>query len=603
MTALTEPNTEIKPFLGVETSLGGRRWMLREADERLALALAQRLGVPEVLSRMLAARNVDPTEVKEFLSPSLRSSLPNPSLFKDMDQAAERLLRAIKAGEGIAVFGDYDVDGATSAALLYRFLDHLGAAPLLYVPDRVVEGYGPNAPALLGLQERGAAIVITVDCGVAAHTALQAAADAGLEVIVVDHHAAEAQLPPAAAVVNPNRLDETAGHGQLAAVGVTFLLVVALNRALRQAGWYKAQGLAEPDLLAWLDLVALGTVCDVVPLTGVNRALVSQGLKVMARRGNTGLAALSEVARIDRAPNSYHAGYLLGPRINAGGRVGQADLGVRLLTTGDPTKAASLAQRLDELNAERRAIEQTVLDAAIAQVEARREGVGSELPALLMVAGEGWHQGVIGIVAGRLKDRYHRPSLVIALEEGLGKGSARSLPGIDFGAQVLAARQAGLLLAGGGHAMAAGLSVKEEVLPALEIFLEERIGPLMAARDPRPCLTLDGAITPRAANAELCHLIEQVGPFGAGNSEPRFAIPAARVLRASVVGDAHVRCIIAGSEGTRLKAIAFRCLDSAWGQALLASAGRPLHLAGKLRRDDWAGAETVQFILDDAAHP
>ncbi len=587
-------------FLGVEKSLTGKRWEERLGDGRQALALSQQLGLPEIVGRVLAARGVAPEEAERFLNPTLRDYLPDPSTLQDMDRAARRLSRAVEGGEKIAVFGDYDVDGATSSAVLARFFAGLGVALEIYIPDRLAEGYGPNAPALKRLKGQGVDIVITVDCGITAYDALGEAAEAGLEVIVVDHHAAEPRLPPAAAVVNPNRLDDSSGHGQLAAVGVAFLLVVALNRALRDAGWYAKNDRREPDLMALLDLVALGTVCDVVPLTGLNRAFVAQGLKVMAARRNAGLVALSDVSRIDDKPGTYHAGFLLGPRVNAGGRVGEAPLGARLLTCDDAAEAAAIAARLDAYNAERKEIELQVLDQAIRQVEEAGVGEG-----LVVAASEGWHAGVIGIVASRLKDRYNKPALVVALENGVGKGSARSVPGVDLGAAVLAARQQGLLINGGGHPMAAGLTVAADSLADLTAFLDTRLARRLAEIDYRPSLGIDGALKPRGATLELLAELERCGPFGVGNTQPRFVLPAVRVAKASVVGDNHVRCFIGDASGAAgggsLKGIAFRSLESDLGPALLQTAGLPLHLAGRLQIDRWGGREGVQFIIEDAA--
>jgi single-stranded-DNA-specific exonuclease len=587
-------------FLGVERSLTGKRWEERLSDGRQALALSQQLGLPEVIGRVLAARGVELEEAERFLNPTLRDYLPDPSAFQDMDRAAQRLRNAIESGESIAVFGDYDVDGATAAAVLARFFAAIGVTLEIYIPDRLAEGYGPNAPALKRLKGRGVDLVVTVDCGITAFEALDEAAAAGLEVIVVDHHAAEPRLPVAAAVVNPNRLDDSSGHGQLAAVGVAFLLVVALNRALREAGWYARHNRAAPDLIQWLDLVALGTVCDVVPLTGLNRALVAQGLKVMAARRNAGLVALSDVSRIDDKPGTYHAGFLLGPRVNAGGRVGEAPLGARLLTCDDPGEAAAIAARLDGYNSERREIELLVLDQAIRQVEESGPGAG-----LVMAAAEGWHAGVIGIVASRLKDRFNKPALVVALEGGVGKGSARSVPGVDLGAAVIAARQEGLLVNGGGHPMAAGLTVAADCLAELTAFLDMRLARRLAEIDYRPSLGIDGALKPRGATLELLEQLERCGPFGVGNAQPRFALPAVRVAKASVVGDNHVRCFLGdsqgGSGGGSLKGIAFRALDSDLGPALLQTAGLPLHVAGRLQVDRWGGRESVQFIIEDAA--
>lgn len=581
------------PFLGVERSLTGRRWRPRPCDDRLALALAQRLGAPDLVGRVLAGRRIGIDECESFLSPRLRDCLPDPNCLRDMQAAAERIAYAVRAGEAIAVFGDYDVDGATSSALLHRFLAAVGAPPRIYIPDRIVEGYGPNTAALLRLQAEGVGLVVTVDCGTAAFEPLEAARAAGLDVVVIDHHVAEPALPPAVAVVNPNRLDETGGLGHLAAVGVTFLLLVAVNRELRRLGWYGPTR-PEPDLIQWLDLVALGTVCDVVPLTGLNRALVAQGLRVMARRANPGLAALIEVVGLKRRADAHALGFILGPRVNAGGRLAEADLGARLLSTSDAAEALDLARRLEACNAERRAVEAAVLEAALAQA------TDQDGP-LLFVVGEDWHPGVIGIVASRLTERFARPACVVSITDGIGKASGRSVPGVALGPAVIAARQAGLLLAGGGHAMAAGFTVAVDRMPALRAFLAERLAPAAAAVAAAPSLELDGALTPAAATPELARLLDRVGPFGSGNSEPRFAVPAARLIRADVVGENHVRLLLSASTGGRLKAIAFRCAATPLGQGLLRHGGMPLHVAGCLRLDSWNGAERVQLIVTDAA--
>jgi single-stranded-DNA-specific exonuclease len=583
--------------LGVERSICGRLWRERLDDWGLAAALAQSHGLPEIVARVLAARGVTAERVTDFLKPTLRALLPDPSQLKDMDLAAARLARAIEAGESVAVFGDYDVDGATSAALLQRFFKTAGRPLRLYIPDRMKEGYGPNAPALRRLKEEGVSLVVTVDCGITAYGPLADAAAIGLDVIVVDHHVAEPELPRAVAVVNPNRLDESGALRQLAAVGVTFLLLVAINRALRRAGWWSASR-PEPDLLEYLDLVALGTVCDVVPLTGLNRALVTQGLKVMARRGAVGLTALADAARLKERPGAYHCGFLLGPRVNAGGRVGDADLGVRLLTTDDPVEAAALAQRLDRLNEERRAIEAAMLEEAIGIVEAEAEPDAK----LAFVAREGWHAGVIGIVASRLKERYNRPALVAAIgEDGLAKGSGRSVPGIDLGSAILAARQSGLLVNGGGHVMAAGFTARAEDLPALKTFLAERMARQVAEGGLVPTLGIDGVLQPGGATVELTQLLERVGPFGSGNAEPRFVLPAVRVAKADPVGENHVRCIVMGTDGARLKGIAFRALGTPLGQALIQARGAAIHLAGHLRADTCQGRDETQLYIEDAA--
>ena len=586
--------------LEIAQSVSGRRWVFRAGDDRAGLMLAQRLGLPEVVGRMLAARGIGVDEAPHFLEPTLRDALPDPDCLMDMDRAVARLITAVQACEPIAIFGDYDVDGATSSALLARFFAAAGAPVRIYIPDRIREGYGPNAPALLRLRAEGIKVVITVDCGITAFEALDDAAQAGLDVIVVDHHVAEPQLPAAAAVINPNRLDDTSGLGMLAAVGVSFLLAVALNRGLREAGWYTQDSRSEPDLLSLLDLVALGTVCDVVKLEGLNRAFVAQGLRVMARRNNAGLAALADAARITEKPSEYHAGYVLGPRVNAGGRVGEASLGARLLTTGDAAEASEIAQQLNGFNAERQVIEAEVLEEALAMVEAE----GGDAP-IIVAIGAGWHAGVIGIVASRLKEKYARPALVIGLDGDTAKGSGRSVDGIDLGSAVIAARQAGLLINGGGHKMAAGLTVERAQLPALKEFLNERIGVSMAVGRAIPTLNVDASIRLGGATNELIAAIQQIAPFGAGNPEPCFMLPSVRVVKADVVGKGHVRCILSdaaiGEGKSRLKAIAFRAVGEPLGDALLESGGLPLHLAGKIRLDTWQGRDGVQFLIDDAA--
>ena len=581
-------------LLGVECSHGGRQWRGAPCDERLAATLSQRLSLPEMVGRVLAARGVGLDEAEGFLSPTLRAFLPDPSHLLDMDVAIGRLIRAVETGETIAILGDYDVDGATSSALLTRYFQALGLTVLLHVPDRMTEGYGPNEAALLALKARGATLAVTVDCGISAFQPLDAAAGAGLDVIVVDHHEAEASLPKAVALVDPNRLDETSPHGHMAAVGVAFLLVVALNRALREAGHFK--GRPAPDPMRWLDIVALGTVCDVVPLKGVNRALVAQGLKVMAGRTNPGIAALSDVCGVKERPEAFHCGYILGPRVNAGGRVGKSDLGARLLATEDANEAADLARRLDDFNRERQEIEAGVLLEAIEQVEGRPD---DGLP-LLIASGEGWHPGVIGIVAGRLKERYNRASCVIAMEGGQGKASLRSVPGLDVGAAVIAARQAGLLVNGGGHAMAAGFTVASARLDELRAFLGERLTAQLAS-PLLPVLELDGVLAPEGLTLDLVETLRLLAPFGAGNPEPRFAVKAARIITPRVVGQGHVSFRIAGATGGRVKAIAFRAADSELGHALLRNNGTPMHLAGTLRPDHWQGETSVQFVVDDGA--
>lgn len=587
-------------YLGVTRSFGGKRWRARGEDERLAQTLSQRFGLPDAVGRVMAARGVSLDDAPSFLNPALKDQLPDPSHLKDLDKAADRLVEAVRQGETIGIFGDYDVDGATSSALFSRFFEAVGGRTRIYIPDRMKEGYGPNAAAMEALASEGIRVVVTVDCGITAFEPLEAAAEAGLQVIVVDHHVAEPQLPRAHAVINPNRLDDDSPYGNLAAVGVAFLLVVAVNRALRGAGWYETRD--EPNLLALLDLVALGTVCDVVPLTGLNRAFVRQGLTVMARRRNIGLAALADVAGVSEALKAYHAGFVLGPRVNAGGRVGEAALGAALLTSKSPDEAQSIAKRLDDYNQERRAIETACLDAAIEQVE-EEVAQGALDDGLVFVAAEGWHPGVIGIVASRLKGRYNRPACVVAFENGIGKGSGRSVRGVDLGAAVVAARQSGLLVNGGGHPMAAGFTVERDRGQALRAFLSERIAAHAGADGIVAELGVDGSLQPGAASVEFIESLEHLAPFGAGNARPRFVFPAVRVLKADVVGRDHVRCFLGGEDGARIKGIAFRSADQPLGQNLLSSGGMPMHIAGHLERDSWRGRDEAQMIIEDAARP
>ena len=588
------------PFLGIERSFTGRFWRSRVVDDATAIALCRSLQVPDVVGRVLAGRGVTPESGRDYLNPTLKSLLPDPSCLQDMDTASERIAAAVRQGQPIAVFGDYDVDGATSTALLVRFFRAVGTDVRIYIPDRITEGYGPNVSALRRLAKRGVKVVITVDCGTTAHEALREAQAVGLDVVVVDHHAPEAGLPQALAIVNPNRLDESGEFGHLAAVGVAFLLAVAVNRTLRGAGWYAkgGSGREEPDLRQWLDLVALGTVCDAVPLLGLNRALVMQGLKVMASRTNAGLVALADVAGLRQRAGTYHAGFVLGPRINAGGRVGKADLGARLLGEDDAVVAERMAAELDRHNAERKTVEALVLEDAKILAGA----AGAERP-VLVVAKEGWHPGVIGIVASRLTERYRRPTFVIAISDGVGKGSGRSVRGVDLGAAVIAARQEGLLVNGGGHPMAAGLTVEADKIPALEEFLASRLAARGSTASDAPSMGFDGALSVAAATAGLVDLLEQAGPYGSGNEEPRFAVADARVVKADIVGSDHVRCILAGADGGRLKTIAFRRAGDALGEALLGSVGTELHVAGHLRADEWQGRRDAQLIVEDAAVP
>lgn len=552
----------------------------------------------DLTDQLLLARGVARGELERHRAPTIRAFMPDPSGFRDMDRAAERIADAVEAGEAVTIFGDYDVDGATSAALLVRLLRQLGCDPKAYIPDRLMEGYGPSGEALVRIAQAGSSLIVTVDCGAQAFEALAAAKASGVDVVVVDHHQCAAALPEALALVNPNRLDESAEgatHGHLAAVGMAFLLGAALVRTLRGRGFFARRD--EPRLMDLLDLVALGTVADVAQLKGLNRAFVAQGLRVMAGRRNAGLAALAEVARLTRAPLCHDLGFALGPRINAGGRVGRSDLGVRLLTTDDPADARALAEELDRHNEERRAIEMTVCEAAEAEAAAQIDR------AIVLVSGEGWHPGVIGIVAGRLKEKLGRPALVVAVDaDGVGKGSGRSIQGVDLGAAVLAARDSGLLIAGGGHAMAAGLTVARDRIGEVADFLEERLARDVARSREGKALTIDAVLAPGGVTPALCDALDAAGPYGAGWPAPRVAAGPARIVKADVVGNGHLRIIAAGDDGRRLKAIAFRMAESALGEALLAAPpDRRLWLAGRVKRDEWGDRPSAELHLDDAA--
>jgi single-stranded-DNA-specific exonuclease len=577
--------------LGVAQSILGQPWRWRA----LAADARDGLGHDDLVAQLLLARGCPPDEIEAHRNPSIRGFMPDPSIFRDMDRAAARLADAVIAREPVAIFGDYDVDGATSAAVLVRLLRDLGLSPRAYIPDRMTEGYGPTEAALLRLQAEGANLIVTVDCGAQAFEPLAAAQDAGIEILVVDHHKCATELPRAHAVVNPNRLDETEGaaHGHLAAVGVCFLLGAALIRTLRTRGFFSDR--AEPRLLDLLDLVALGTVADVAQLKGLNRAFVAQGLKVMAQRRNIGLAALTDAARLTRAPTCSDLGFALGPRINAGGRVGRADLGVRLLTTDDPAEAHAIAEELNQFNDERRAIEAGVQATAETTVDRDRH--------VALVSGEGWHPGVIGIVAGRLKEKLDRPAIVIAVDEhGMGKGSGRSISGVDLGAAILAAKEHGLLIAGGGHAMAAGLTVEAHRIAELADFLEERLADAVVRASAGRALLVDAVLAPAGVNPGLVGAMEAGGPYGMGWPAPRIAAGPFRVIRADLVGTNHVRAIVAGADGRSLKAMAFRQADTALGQALLgAGSTRRLWLVGRARVDDWSGRDVAELHVEDAA--
>lgn len=580
--------------LGITRSILGQPWHWRRTSAEMG---GESLAPDDLVTQLLMARGVARDDIERQRVPTLRGFMPDPSLFRDMETAAARIADAVEKREAVTIFGDYDVDGATSAALLVRLLRALDVPVGAYIPDRLMEGYGPSGAALVKIGEAGSKLVVTVDCGAQAFDAIAEANAAGVEVIVVDHHQCATTLPAALALVNPNRLDEepeAAVHGNLAAVGVAFLLGAALLRTLRARGYFGSR--AEPSLIELLDLVALGTVADVARLTGFNRALVTQGLKVMARRGNIGMAALMDAARLTKPPTASDMGFALGPRINAGGRVGKSDLGVRLLTTNDPQEAADIAVELNRLNEERRAIEAGVLDEAMAASAACANAP------VAIVAGQGWHPGVIGIVAGRLKEKLHRPAIVIALDDdGTGKGSGRSISGVDLGAAILAAKESGLLVAGGGHAMAAGLTVKADQIDALGAFLNERLAADVERASGDKSLLIDAVLAPRGINPLWCEAIESAGPYGAGWPAPRVATGPVRIVESGIVGTDHLRLIVAGEDGGRFKAIAFRNAETELGQTLLNARGRKLWLAGRAKRDDWGSRPAAELHLEDAA--
>ena len=583
--------------LGVDRSLGGRRWLWRASGEdRVGLGIAQRLGLPELLGRMLAMRGVDGDAAVDFLAPTLRALLPDPHVLMDMAAAADRLAHAVRRGETVGVFGDYDVDGACGGAILAGTLRSLGCAVVSHVPDRAAEGYGPNAPALCALADAGCTLVVCVDCGTAAGDILPCL-DGRADIVVLDHHKSENVPRGIVATVNPNRLDCGSGLSGLCAAAVAFLTMVATVRVLRRSGWFA--GRPEPDLMALLDLVALATVCDVMPLTGLNRAFVTQGLKVLGRRQRVGLAALLDVAGVQAAPSAMSLGWALGPRINAAGRISDAGLGLRLLLADDADEALLLARQLDALNHQRRSVEADMLDAAMAMGAAQ---VAAGHPAMV-VWGEGWHPGVVGIVAGRLKEKFNRPALVAAVTDGVAKGSGRSVAGLDLGTVVIAARQAGLLATGGGHAMAAGFGLPASGLPAFRAFVDER----MAAAHAMPAaadLHVEGSLMVHGCTVDVAQELARLAPFGPGNDEPVLLLPRARIVRSDRVGAEGntVRAFVEGEAGgPRLKALMFRARDGAVAEALLCRDGVPLHLAGHLRAEAWQGETSASFVVTDAA--
>ncbi|MDI7863949.1 single-stranded-DNA-specific exonuclease RecJ [Rhizobiaceae bacterium n13] len=595
------PDPVQRAFLNVERSVSGQRWVARldQAGLNRALAMAQLHGLPDLISRVLAGRGVVVEEALQFLDPSIRSLMPDPASLVDCTRAAERLARAIASRQKVAIFGDYDVDGAASSALVYRFLSHFGVNAEIYIPDRIFEGYGPNPNAIGQLIDGGAQLIVTVDCGSTSHEALAVARERGIDVVVIDHHQMGHELPPCHALVNPNREDDLSGQGHLCAAGVVFLVLVATLKLMRDRGDARVRDL---DLLAWLDIVALATVCDVVPLKGLNRAYVVKGLIAARHMGNAGLAALFRVAGLGGPVTPYHFGFLVGPRINAGGRIGDAALGSRLLTLTDENAAGDIARQLDELNRERQAMEAAML--AEAEAEALAEYGNGDAASVIVTARENWHPGIVGLLAARLKERFKRPAFAIAFDpSGKGTGSGRSINGFDMGRMVRAAVEAGLLVKGGGHAMAAGLTVERSNLGRLRTFFDEKAQKTVAGLVANQTLKIDGALGASGATLELVDQLEAAGPYGSGHSQPIFAIPAHRLRDSRMVGTSHVKVTLEAPDGARLEGIAFRAGETPLGDFLLKSRGELVHVAGTISADHWQGARRVQIRVLDAARP
>lgn len=577
--------------LGNQKSLTGRFWEMRQGDERLSLALGQRHNLPMVLAEILAARGHSLETIQDFLTPTIKALLPDPSHLLDLDRGVERVIRAMEGGQKIVVFADYDVDGATASALLRRYLRDIGYECGLYIPNRIEEGYGPNVPAMHTLKDQGYDLILMVDCGSTAFEPLNAAHELEMDIVVLDHHAAQAKLPPAYALINPNRLDETSPLTHLCAAGLTFVFLVGLHRQLRCHGWFTSR--PEPDLRQYLDLVALGTVCDVMPLNGLNRAFVTQGLKVMGQRGNMGLNQLLETAGLEDPPSTYHLGFVLGPRINAGGRVGQADFGSRLLTTTDLSEAQYIAEHLNLYNKERQTIELQVLEEALTQIT--RQNL-DQLP-LIMVSGDGWHPGVIGIVASRIKERFNRPACVVGFAQDIGKGSGRSVQGIHLGSAMHSACHKGLLVYGGGHAMAAGFTVEKDKYQAFYDHLLESFAQGLNAME--PIYDIDGLLTISGATVDFVHQLSLLEPYGNGNPTPRFAFIHVKIGYATIVGQHHIKVDLIAEDGSRLKAMAFRAVDTELGNFLLENRHQPCHMAGSLKLNTWMGKTEICLTIED----
>ncbi len=598
---LQPPPRDNAAFLGVERSARGLKWVERLApsDAYLGAAIAQRHNLPEIIGRILAARNVALDEVPNFINPTIRALCPDPAAMAGMDKAAERVAQAILAKQRVAIFGDYDVDGGASSALLHRFFAWHGLNARIYIPDRITEGYGPNVEAIASLIADGAELIVTVDCGSTSFEALDAAAKRGVDVIVADHHQMGEILPPAHAVVNPNRLDCLSGQGHLCAAGVVFLLCVASQRRLKAEGAYAKK--KAPDLLSWLDLVALATVCDVVPLTGVNRAFVVQGLKVLRNRQNAGLKALYDAAGVNKPPSPYTLGFILGPRINAGGRIGDASLGARLLASEDASECARIAETLDRLNRERREIELRTVEEAAAWAD--RTLLEDPACPIIIAGSPAWHKGLVGLAASRLTERFQRPCLIFSQDEHAGEatGSARSVAGVDIGAAVRGAVEAGVAKKGGGHAMAAGVTVEQHRLHELAAFLRQALEPSYRVAAAAPVLAVDGALTPRAATLDFALQLESAGPYGQGNPAPRFCLPSVRLAMAKEISGGHLKCALQAADGGQIGAVAFRAANSEMGAALAQARDFPIHVAGRIERDEWGGRNRIEFQIEDVA--
>ncbi|WP_037135990.1 single-stranded-DNA-specific exonuclease RecJ [Rhizobium leucaenae] len=588
-----------RAFLGVERSVSGNRWVSRldQAGQNRALAIAQTHGLPDLIARVLAGRGVGVEEAMAFLDPTIRGLMPDPHLLTDCEKAAQRLLRAVKTGETVAIFGDYDVDGAASSALAYRFLSHFGVTASIYIPDRIFEGYGPNPAAINQLIDNGATLIVTVDCGSTSFESLEAAKARNIDVVVIDHHQVAHELPHCHALVNPNREDDLSGQGHLCAAGVVFMVLVAALRQLREAGDARVRSI---DLLAWLDIVALATVCDVVPLKGLNRAYVVKGLIAARHQGNPGLAALFRKAGLGGPVSPYHFGFMIGPRINAGGRIGDAALGARLLTLDVASAAETIADKLDDLNRERQAMEAAMLQEA--EAEALAEYGNGDGASVIVTARENWHPGIVGLIASRLKDKFRRPAFAIAFDSmGRGTGSGRSINGFDMGRMVRAAVDAGLLVKGGGHAMAAGLTVERANLGKLRAFFTEKAERQVAGLVANETLKIDGALGAGGATVELVDQLETAGPYGSGHPQPIFALPSHRLRDSRLVGQSHIKVTLEAQDGGRLDGIAFRAVETPLGELLLSSRGSQIHIAGTLGADHWQGARRVQLRVMDAA--